>query len=114
MKTKNTSPIILREIKGIVCEQLADGIPTINQVAKRLGLSLRTLQRQLATENTSYTTIWDGFRRETALRLLDDKRLTIYDVSALVGFSEPRAFRRAFKRWTGLSPRAHRARSGVG
>lgn len=99
---------LLRDIEAIVREQLADGAPTVNHVAKRLGLSSRTLQRRLAAEGISYAAILDRYRRETALRLLDDDRLAIYDVSTLLGFSEPKAFRRAFKRWTGLSPRSYR------
>ncbi len=99
---------LLEEVEGIVRATIADGAPTVQHVARRLGLSSRTLQRRLSAEGVNYATLLDKFRREAALKLLDDERLAIHDVSMMLGFSEPKAFRRAFKRWTGKSPRTHR------
>ena len=75
-------------------------IKVLKSLAKALNVQVETM--------LSYAGLLDKFRRENALKLLDDDRLAIHDVSMLLGFSEPKAFRRAFKRWTGMSPRAHR------
>ena len=79
-------------------------------VAKRLGLTSRSLQRRLKDDGTSFQTLREDVRRELARRYLDDG-LAIAEISFLLGFSEPSAFFRAFKRWTGETPLAHKRRA---
>ena len=100
---------LLERLIVLVSERLPDGGPSIQQAARELGFSARTLQRRLADEGTSFIETVDALRRAVSLRLLEDSRLAIHDVSMLLGFSEPKAFRRAFRRWHGCSPRQHRA-----
>jgi AraC-like DNA-binding protein len=71
-------------------------------------MSARTLQRRLAGEGLSFDGVLDELRRELALRHLADRRVAIAEVAYLLGFSEPSAFHRAFKRWTGTTPGAAR------
>jgi AraC-like DNA-binding protein len=84
---------------------------TIEQVAKRLHVSVRTLKRRLAEEGTTYSELVDAERRERALLLLRSDDLTLAEIADRLGYSDAANFTRAFRRWTGVSPRAFR-RSG--
>lgn len=99
-----------RQIERIV-ESLNPGMlvfPRLEAVAEGLGLSPQTLYRQLRASGTSYQKIKDDIRRETAIRCLVDEGLPVEKVSEFVGFSEARSFTRAFRHWTGMSPRNYR------
>lgn len=82
-------------------------LPTQEQLAKDLHFSPITLHRKLLQEGSSYQQIKDNIRRDIAVAKLTNERMTVKQVSELVGFSEPRSFTRAFKQWTGLSPREY-------
>lgn len=82
-------------------------LPSIESVAERMGTSAKTLRRQLQAESTTYQKIKDDLRRDTALKKLAQERLPIYTVAEAVGFSQTSAFTRAFKSWTGLTPRQY-------
>ncbi len=81
--------------------------PPQTELAEQMGLSSQALHRQLKHEGTSYQRIKDDIRRELALSKLTRERLPVHEVAEIVGFSEPRSFTRAFKHWTGLSPREY-------
>lgn len=89
---------------------LAEGEPKLAQIARALGLSERTLHRRLQDEGISFTTLVDDARRARALLLLEDKQLSTGEIAFLLGYAEPSAFFRAFRRWTGDTPRAFRER----
>ena len=101
-----------------VRRHLAGGLgktqPTLEQIAPRLHMSPRTLHRRLEDERTSFRQIRDEVRRELASRYLMERRLTIGEIAFLLGFSEPSAFHRAFKRWTGHAPLAYREMARTG
>ena len=82
-------------------------------LARRLGTSPRTLQRRLGQEGTTFQEILDQFRSDAAERYLADSSLSCAEVGYLLGFSEPAAFHRAFKRWRGLTPRDYRRQRAV-
>ena len=82
--------------------------PSIHYLADELGLSSQTLHRRLQASGSSYQKIKDNLRRTTAVKLLADPDLSIEDISEKVGFAEARSFTRAFRHWTGISPRQHR------
>jgi AraC-like DNA-binding protein len=84
---------------------LRDQPPKIDQVAKGLAMSSRSLQRALTEEGTTYQELLDQTRHGLAVRLLAHPGAVIFEVAILLGFSEPSAFHRAFKRWTGQTPR---------
>ena len=66
------------------------------------------LQRFLARANTTFTTFVDDARRDTALRLLDERDIRIVDVGLMLGYSDHAHFTRAFRRWTSVSPTDYR------
>ena len=88
---------------------LATGDATIDHVAHELGVSRQTLYRRLKAEGVTFEALLDELRHRTALKLLRDDHLSVKQASWRLGFSEPAAFSRAFKRWTGTSPSAARA-----
>lgn len=97
-------------VRGALSARLDRGIPPIRVIARDLSMSTRTLQRRLAAEGLSYDDLGDDVRRAAAERLLADASLSVGEVGYLLGFSEPSAFHRAFRRWHDLTPAAFRAR----
>lgn len=88
--------------------------PGIAEVARRLGMSARALQRALSAEQTSYLAISNETRRSIAERLLARGELAIAETAYTLGFSDVPAFHRAFVRWTGATPGEFRARALAG
>lgn len=88
---------------------LKGDIPKIDNIARKLGKGSRTLQRELSEQGTSFQTLLDGVRHAMALKLLENKNYSIAEIAFLLGFSEPSAFHRSFKRWTGKTPREFRS-----
>jgi AraC-like DNA-binding protein len=82
--------------------------PQMDVVARSLGISVRSLRRRLDEEGVSYTTLLNEARATLAKRMLDDPRRSIYETAYAMGFSDPSAFHRAFKRWTGMTPTQYR------
>ncbi len=101
---------IADEVHAVVIELLATGRLAVGTVAGQLGLTARTLQDRLKDEGTSYTELLESARRDLAHRYLREDQLSVPDVALLLGYSEASAFHRAFKRWTGLTPRQYRSR----
>jgi len=88
-------------------DQLSAGEPTEEAAARALGLSLRNLQRRLQDEGTTYREALHETRREMARFYLDEGRFAVTEIAFLLGFADTSSFSRAFRRWTGLSPRAY-------
>jgi AraC-like DNA-binding protein len=89
----------------VVRTLLVDGIrPDLSIVARRLGMSERTLKRRLSEEGATFKTVRDNVRTETAAALLTNHALKIGAVAQSVGFAETASFTRAFSRWLGSSP----------
>jgi AraC-like DNA-binding protein len=80
-------------------------------VSEELNMTTYTLRRRLKDENNSFQEIKDSIRRDRAMMLLDEPTLALQDISIKLGFSEPAAFNRAFKKWTGLTPGTYRESS---
>lgn len=95
-------------VRTKIDEELANGTPSVGAVAKRLGMSSRTLQRRLGDEKLSFTELADDVRKKAALGLIENPRFSIFEVAALVGYRDAESFRAAFQRWTGASPRDYR------
>jgi AraC-like DNA-binding protein len=82
--------------------------PAFESLCSDLAMSPQVVRRRLADEGTSYQQIKDAIRCETAQKLMANPELSIMDIAVSTGFSEPAAFSRAFKKWTGESPAHYR------
>ena len=91
---------------------LGAGAPSIDDVAARLHLSSRSLQRRLTEMKTPYSAVLDDVRREHATTLVAQPGMLIAHIAHRLGFRSVTAFFRAFRRWTGTSPRAFRGDPG--
>ncbi len=83
-------------------------LPNSFELASHLNISEQTLRRRLHAEGISYQQIKDNLRSDIAIKQLSNRNMQINDIARLLGFSEPRAFTRAFKHWNGLTPRDYR------
>ncbi len=98
-------------VSRLVGERIANGPPSLRELARELHTSERSLQRQLEAEGARFSGLVERVRHELALRYLADPRLTLGEVAYLLGYAEPSPFHRAFKRWTGMTPAAARERA---
>ena len=99
------------EVRSVLSTQVTSGDLRIDVVARRLATTPRTLQRHLAKAGTSFEALCDDARKQAAETFLADTTLSIAEVTYLLGYSDPTAFHRAFKRWhRGTTPQAFRTR----
>jgi AraC-like DNA-binding protein len=98
------------EVERRVEPMLASGPVRIDSVARALGCSRQTLYRRLKAEGITFAELLDGLRRRLALRFVREQGLSVKETAWRLGFADPAAFSRAFKRWTGTSPSAARGR----
>jgi AraC-like DNA-binding protein len=103
-----TERTVRDEVRRVLWAEMSDGVPDLDHVARLLGMSARTLQRRLREEGTTFAAVLAQFRREMAQPLLREGRLAVSEVAFLLGYEDPSSFQRAFRRWSGLSPRAFR------
>ena len=103
---------LVRRVSSQIARSLPSGPPTLAQVARRLGIGERTLRRQLTERHTNFSRVRDETRLHIARELLRDPDQPVAEVAYCTGFSEPSAFHRAFKRWTGETPGEFRGRHG--
>jgi AraC-like DNA-binding protein len=96
------------KVRAVVSQQLSRGEPTVEKAARALHMSRRTLARRLEREGTSFKALLDDTRRSLALAYLTERQISSTEVAYLLGFAHTGAFARAFKRWTGSSPRDYR------
>ena len=84
--------------------------PDLEEAARRLRVSSRTLRRHLSQAGTTFQAVRDEVRRTRSTVLLEQSRLSIEDVAEELGFSDAAGFARAFQRWTGETPSNYRRR----
>jgi AraC-like DNA-binding protein len=101
---------IQARVREVLMRRLECGEPSQEDVAALLSMSARTLQRRLGESGFTYKEILDETRHALALTYLSEPENSLSDVTYLLGFSACSSFTRAFRRWTGLSPSAWRAR----
>ena len=95
--------------EDILSELLPHGKATAAEVARRLGMSSRTLSRKFVEEGTSFAEILDQMRAALAKRYLHDETLPVSEIAWLLGYQEISSLTHAFKRWTGVTPRRFRS-----
>jgi AraC-like DNA-binding protein len=106
-RATNRSPFGL-SVENSITLLLPHGKARAGDVARKLGVSQRTLARRLASEGLSFAGILQGLRSDLANRHLMDESLSISKIAWLLGYQDVSAFTHAFKRWTGRAPRAAR------
>jgi AraC-like DNA-binding protein len=92
------------QVESLLTPLLHSRETKIDAIAKELAMSRQTLFRRLKSEGVTFEQVLDDLRHKMAIRLLAEK-LSVSETADRVGFSEPAAFSRAFRRWTGVSPR---------
>jgi AraC-like DNA-binding protein len=97
-----------QQVAEAIAQQLKGELPKLETIAHDLAISSRQIQRLLQSENTTFQKLLDATRKQMALHYLLDPQIPIHHVAFLLGFSDPTAFNRAFKRWTGKPPRLYR------
>jgi AraC-like DNA-binding protein len=102
---------ISMQVRSKIIELLPDGRPGQEAIAASLHLSLRSLQRKLQNEGTSFKALLNETQQQLAIQYVQGSQRSIGEITYLLGYSEPGSFTRAFRRWTGKSPlqfRGHR------
>lgn len=110
LRLRPDAPVTQR-VRGAIEQGLRDGRVDLEAVAKRLGMGPRTVQRLLQRDGTSFAEVLDAFRREAALRAVEEGATALSELAYSLGFAQPSALYRAFKRWTGTTPAAYRDRA---
>jgi AraC-like DNA-binding protein len=95
------------QVRRAVLKSLDAGVPEAEDLARQMGLSRRSFFRRLKEQGTSYHQLTDELRRDLTLRHLRDGRLSLSEIAFVLGYSEVSTFHRAFRRWTGQSPKAY-------
>jgi AraC-like DNA-binding protein len=99
---------IRSEVEHLLPELLPHGRANVPEVARRLGVSPRTLSRKLQDEGVAFSDILDDMRAALARRYLADRELPVSEIAWLVGYQEVSSLTHAFKRWSGTTPRQFR------
>lgn len=96
---------VTAEVRELMITLLPSGNSNQVRIAEKMNRSLSTLQRQLSQEGTSYKEIRDETRRQLATEYVRERKLSLSQIAYMLGFSDQSNFSRAFRRWTGVSPR---------
>jgi AraC-like DNA-binding protein len=111
-ETFASDPAFTAMVRQRLVASMGGGVLSMAQVAHSLGTSPRSLHRRLSEEGTSFNDLLDEIRRQFAQKYLARPRLAIAEVAHLVGFNDPSAFFKAFRRWTGVTPSEYRSSLG--
>lgn len=104
----SVSASMTERVRAVLIEAIPSGEGTIENVASKLAMSKRTLQRKLTLENESFQTILQTVRSELADYYLEKSNIPLCEISFLLGFGEANSFIRAYSRWKGVSPGQYR------
>jgi len=104
LKDLEASTSTRARVESLLLPILHTGDAGMEKIAANMGLSRRTLLRRLTAEGATFEKVLDELRHKMALHYLSGRKVSVNETAYLVGFSEPAAFSRAFKRWTGATP----------
>ena len=102
---------LVQSLRRLIMSELATGNASADRIARRAGMSVRTMARHLRAMGTSYQRVLDQVRYERACDFLRGPEVEVSDVAFRMGFSDASSFNRAFKRWSGVSPSTYRKES---
>ena len=97
-----------QQVRTVLAEMMRGERPSMEAVARQLLLSPRTLQRRLTEAHTSYQSILDTVRQDSACKLLSHTTMELGEIAFYLGFEEVNSFQRAFCKWKGMTPRQWR------
>lgn len=100
------------QVEAVLLPVLHEGKASAEWVAAQMGVSRQTLFRRLQREGVTFSNVLSDLRRRLAIGYLQGRKASVNETAYLVGFSDPAAFSRAFKRWTGMSPKAFQLEAG--
>lgn len=106
LKSLQDSKTTRGRVESLLVPMLHTGDVSMDTIAEKMGIGRQSLYRSLKAEGVTFEQVLDELRHKMALNFLAGKKVSVNETAYLVGFSEPAAFSRAFKRWTGASPRA--------
>jgi len=110
LKDLEQSKTVRGHVESLLMPVLHTGDISMETIASRMGQSRSTLHRNLKEEGVTFEQVLDELRHKLAVHYLAGRKVSVNETAYLVGFSDPASFSRAFKRWTGLSPREARSR----
>ncbi len=106
---QSTLPVFATQVRKSLINRMHISLPQLPDMAAGFNMSVRTFQRKLSEEGTSYQKLSDAVRKEFAIRYLENRDARIKEISWMLGYNEVSAFTRSFKRWTGKTPAEWRA-----
>ena len=95
-----------RDVCALIRETLPHERPTKDRISHLMRISARTLQRRLNDWGIPFEELLDDIRKNQAMKLLEDGNVSVLEIAYLLGYSDPAHLTRAFRRWTGVSPRS--------
>jgi AraC-like DNA-binding protein len=95
---------IIPRVRAVLQLPDGQGYRTLEEAARAMHMSERTLKRRLAAQGTSFTSVLDDARCERAMVWLREDKLSHADIAEQLGYADASAFSRAFRRWTGMTP----------
>jgi AraC-like DNA-binding protein len=104
---------IIARVKQIIIQSLSSGNCNKQRVANEMAMSPSALQQKLAERNSSFQDLLNQVRQSLALAYMEQARVSITEMSFMLGFADTSSFTRAFRRWTGKSPRDYRQTLGM-
>ena len=112
LEARNARANVGEQVKETLSRSMAGKRPTLEDVAKELGLGARTLQRRRLTDSgLTFQTLVEDTRRELAHHFLKQRAVELNETAFLLGFEDANSFFRAFQIWEGISPGEWRARN---
>lgn len=105
---------LIDQVRALVGHDFSRGFPSFERITELLHMSAPTLRRRLKREGTTFQELKDDCRRKASTDYLNRPELSINDVAILMGFTDPSAFYRSFKKWTGMTPGEYRSAAASG